>query len=113
MSNEIEVMEDIEESIKRHFQRVDRHNKRRIELLSRFKTKRFIKQIRELMEDGVHSLCFVRTTERGKKQKSDYSAIKWEWVDQYTNGGYLGDEYAGYIYVQVKPDRFLRMQYEM
>lgn len=103
-----------QENIERVEMRQTRHFRKRIELISRFHTKKYMAQLRDLMKDAsVFDSMFVKGTGKGKKQKSDYPAIKWEWVDQYENGGYSGDSFSGFVYIQIKPGRFLRLHYSM
>ncbi len=35
------------------------------------------------------------------------------WVDQYQNGGYSGDSFAGYVYVRIQPGMYLKFHYSM
>lgn len=105
---------DWDTSYQRQCKRHYKNTEKRLDLVSKFKTKKYMAQLRELMDEaGVHSAEFVRGTGKGKKQKSDYPAIKWEWVDQYENGGYSGDSYSGYIYIELKPNRYLKLNYSM
>jgi hypothetical protein len=89
-----------------------RHNrqyKKRLEIVSRLKSRRFIKALKNLLTDaGGYALAFVKEP-RGTKQECDFRPIKWEWVDQTT--GWSGDDFSGYIYIQIKETRYLRISY--
>ena len=39
--------------------------------------------------------------------------IKGVWVDQWQNGGYTGDSYAGDIYIKINKSLYLKIPYEM
>lgn len=87
-----------------------RHLKKRLEIVSRLKSRRFFKAVRDLIKEaGYYDLAFV-TTCRGQKQPCDFPPIKWEWVQQ-TGGGFTGDDYSGNVYIQIKETRFLRISY--
>lgn len=114
MSEQETEIDPAVEAYKREWARADRQFKKRIEIVSRLRTKKYMEQLRDLMSEAcVNHAEFVRTTGKADKQKSDWPAIKCEWIDQYENGGYSGDSYAGYIYLQIKADRFLKLHYSM
>ena len=88
-----------------------RNFKKRLEIVSRLKSKMFVRALKDLIKDaGGYSIAFVRNT-KGNKQECDFPPIKWEWVNQTCNGGYSGDDFAGDVYIQIKPSRFLRISY--
>ncbi len=113
--NEDAVMDDYQKQMEREWARQCRHDKKRLSIVARFHTKKYMAQVRELMQEiGCHSLSFAKDTPKAKKQQCDeFPAIKWEWVYQWENGGYSGDSYAGFLYIEFKSGRFLRMQYAM
>jgi len=41
------------------------------------------------------------------------SFIEEEWVNQYENGGYSGDSYAGFSYLKLAEDAWLVFHYSM
>lgn len=43
----------------------------------------------------------------------DGELIKEEWVNQTTNGGYTGDDFAGTIYFKLKDSVFIELEYSM
>lgn len=66
--------------------------------------------------DCVHTMAL--TPERkGTKQEIDeievVSLPNVEYVHQWRNGGYSGDDYAGDIYIEINPGLYFRMTYEM
>jgi hypothetical protein len=108
------TMDDYQKQMEREWERHGRHEGRRLSIVAALRTKKYMTQLCELMEEiGCHTLAFTKSTPRAEKQKSEYPALKWEWVYQYENGGYSGDSYAGFVYVEIKPNRYLRMHYAM
>ena len=52
----------------------------------------------------------------GHKQKIDcfnHRRLSHEWVNQYENGGYSGDSYAGQIWIPLKGGRYFTFHYRM
>ena len=41
----------------------------------------------------------------------EYKFITYEYVDQQVNGGYSGDDYAGYIYYPLPNGKFMKVYY--
>lgn len=55
-------------------------------------------------------------TPRGKKDEHPEDIppfVEEEWIDQYQNGGYSGDSYAGYTYLKIAEDTYLKFHYQM
>lgn len=50
---------------------------------------------------------------KGNRQEVDGDLIKEEWVNQTTNGGVSGDDFAGTIYFKLSTNRYLCFNYEM
>ena len=48
-----------------------------------------------------------------KKQNEDWGSFDHILVDQYVNGGYLGDEFAGYVYIPINDGQYLKSHYSM
>lgn len=62
-------------------------------------------------------LMGIASRPSGKKadDNSEYlpSYIEEEWVNQYQDGGYSGDDYAGYTYLKLADDAWLMFNYYM
>lgn len=50
---------------------------------------------------------------KGKLQEVFGDIIKEEWVNQTTDGGFTGDEFAGTIYFELKNGKYLQFAYAM
>lgn len=48
-----------------------------------------------------------------KPQYEDWDAFDHIYVDQYIDGGMTGDEFAGYIYIPLKENLYLKSHYNM
>ena len=84
--------------------------------VERLHGKDFIKKLKEQFEEdgGPNSkMCFVDKTD-GHFDQDLFEETGLElWIDQYCNGGYTGDSYAGYVFVRLKKNRFLKYHYTM
>jgi hypothetical protein len=47
------------------------------------------------------------------KQTEDFEHLKEVFVDQYCNGGYVGDDFAGWVYIEINKDEYLKFHYSM
>lgn len=48
---------------------------------------------------------------QGDRQESEYETFDHEYINQTTNGGYTGDEFAGTIYFPLSDTQYLAMSY--
>lgn len=94
--------------------RVDRINKRIVLRVTKKKGVRYGRQfqalLRDLMENGYHGEIKWVTKPGGAAQKSDWHAIKEEWVDQW-GVGMEGDSFEGFVYLQIRPRLWVRIPY--
>tara|TARA_R110000851_G_C12740486_1_gene530797 strand:+ start:238 stop:585 length:348 start_codon:yes stop_codon:yes gene_type:complete len=47
------------------------------------------------------------------KQSEDFDYLKEVWVDQYCDGGYVGDDYAGSVNININKKEYLKFHYSM
>lgn len=47
------------------------------------------------------------------KQKEDGDLLNEVWVDQYCNGGYVGDDFAGWVHIKINKTEYLKYHYSM
>lgn len=45
------------------------------------------------------------------QEEDEFGTITGMWVDQWCNGGYVGDDFQGHIYIEIEKDKYLKMQY--
>lgn len=60
--------------------------------------------------DYTSSFSIVRQPVGDLQDEGEY-AFKWLYVDQYCNGGYSGDDFAGWIYIPLNAGKFLKFHY--
>jgi len=115
MNKEMEnAMADYYKWEKKRYENVQRINNRIIKAIESVKGKEFAKDFLECageMEVGAQDWSFVKKPV-GIFQEEDYGLIQGIWVDQWRNGGYEGDDFAGDIYIKLKENIFLKMGYE-
>lgn len=97
-----------------YYENINRINNRIIKSIKAVKgdkfEKDFIKCITE-MEINGGAWSFVKEPCGHFQEESGFGLIKGVWVDQWCNGGYSGDDFAGDIYVKLKENKFLKMGY--
>lgn len=76
----------------------------------------------EEFQDIIWSLEFsentygYKITDKPKgdfQEESDFNALKGQWVDQTTNGGYVGDDFAGTVSIQIGENEYFEYHYWM
>ena len=71
--------------------------------------------IKQSMQDADNAYGFsIVDKPIGNFQQEDYfNELQGQWVDQTTNGGYTGDEFAGTICIQITKDKYFKYHYYM
>lgn len=72
--------------------------------------------ILDYIESCDDTSIFEITSEEPKtkhRQSEDYDHLKEVWVDQYCNGGYTGDSFAGWIHIKINNKEYLKFHYSM
>jgi len=90
------------------------------------KDKRIMRKVKKLLSDSYYKdvISYIKDCEGGfnfditfKYSGDEYSEDCYEfkkaYVDQYTNGGYSGDEFAGQVWLPITPKRYLTFHYAM
>ena len=112
---ELQAFKEYDEILKKIHDKLSKRNRRILSIIERLKGKEYVKELESVLEESEFvdgSLNFVRVT-TGKYQEEDYELIKGMWVDQYCNGGFTGDSFAGYCYIELKQNRYLKFHYSM
>lgn len=97
-----------------YYGNIQRVNNRIIKAIKSVKGKKFEKNFIDLvteLEIGGNFWSFTGEP-CGSPQNESYGLIKQFWVDQWRDGGYTGDDFAGDIYIKLKDKKFLKMGYE-
>lgn len=55
----------------------------------------------------------IKNKPKGKYQKEDLDHLIGIWVNQTTDGGYSGDEFAGTISIEIGEDEYFQFSYSM
>lgn len=68
-----------------------------------------------LIESDNTSSYKITTTspEDINRQDEDYDYLKEVWVDQYCNGGYVGDDFAGWTWIKLNSNEWFNFHYSM
>jgi hypothetical protein len=74
--------------------------------------------ILEYIKDCDSTSKFEITEEKPKDEdiedlSDDFDYLKTVWVDQYCNGGYIGDDFAGWVFIKITDIKYLKFHYSM
>lgn len=109
-----EIWKSIAEEDKKYYTNVKRVNNRILRAIKSVKGKVFAKELLSVIKEseGVVGPWKIVKKPKGGYQDEDYGTIiKGWWVDQWRNGGYEGDDFAGDIYIKLKKDKYLKIYY--
>lgn len=71
-----------------------------------------LKYIEDCDSTSDFSIVTEPGSEKDKQDERGY-AFKFAYVNQYENGGYTGDSYAGYVRIPLNAGKFLKFHYSM
>lgn len=92
-----------------------RHNQRLLRAIKKVKGGTFHKYLIEIIKscDRVIDKMWIENEPIGNWQEERYGrTIKGIWLDQW-NTGTEGDSFSGYVWVQLKENKFLKISYSM
>lgn len=117
LENEEIMKEMIEAEIKREREIANKNNVLLSEIEKDLGVK-YVEAINEcLNESEAHGkLEIVKKSMIHKhinRQEEDWDEFDHIYVDQYVDGGFTGDEFAGYIYIPLKKGKYLKSHYSM
>jgi hypothetical protein len=106
------IMHDKEECMRKEDEGRQRKNNRILRAIESVKGKAFLDETKLLIYEE-HCTCLSLV--KKYKGKIDFAygcdLIQTYWVDQWMNGGYTGDNFAGDIYIQLKENLYLKAGY--
>ena len=94
-------------------------DQRLLNAIKSIKGEPYLKALGELIEglDQTSDYSIVDKPKGNYQREYWHKEIQGGWVDQWRNGGYTGDDYAGDVYVKIKrknkKDKYLRIPYSM
>lgn len=94
---------------------LDRKNKRLLKAIKKVKGNTFYKYLLQIIEEseGISGLAEIVSKPVGEFQAEKYGRqIKGIWVSQWSVGT-EGDSWDGIVYVEIKPNKYLKFNYSM
>jgi len=89
-------------------------NNKVFEEIKKLVSDKYLKDVKDCLYqsecEGIYELVEKPNIE---PQEEDWDSFDHILVDQYRNGGYVGDDFAGYIYIPVKDNTYLKAHYSM
>ena len=106
--------EEMYAEIDAYYKECDRINQRLLTIIKRYKGEEFYDDLMDLLEECNYSNApFQIVRECHVKEIEVYDYCFSYYVDQYENGGMEGDSFAGFVYIPLKENRFLKFHYSM
>lgn len=101
------------EEDRKYNENVNRVNDRILRAVTTLRGKDYSEALLSFLEESEASgpLEIVRRAVGTYQEDEEYGILKSIWVNQYRNGGYTGDDFAGDIYVEIKKNRFIKFGY--
>lgn len=107
------------EGMQEYAKEMDRIHLEESKILDKLKEKvseNLFNDIGQYLEDcdstGQYEFTSIPPDDRNK-QDEHYDHIKFSWVDQYCNGGYVGDDFAGWGWIQISEKEWFKFHYSM
>ena len=92
-------------------------NQEVLNLVKEMVSQSFFEELEEYLEEcdntSQYNLTNDSPNDKHKQDESDYELIKVVWVNQYRNGGYTGDNFAGQIWIKITNEKYFTFHYEM
>lgn len=106
------MMDEMYESMAAYDREVERSNKRLCKAILNQLGTTFLKEIMAVAHESEvqNKMEIVRETTGEYQKEYGYDCFEGYWVDQWSVGD-SGDSFNGYIYIQLKENRWLKMYY--
>lgn len=65
------------------------------------------------MSENTYDYLITNKPEGEFQKEEDFESLDGQWVNQTTNGGYIGDEFAGTISIKINEDKYFQFSYSM
>jgi len=63
--------------------------------------------------DFTYDYKITNTPQGEFQEEDDFNTLEGQWVNQTTDGGYLGDDFAGVISIKIGDDEYFQYSYQM
>ncbi|MBW2969442.1 hypothetical protein KY314_05020 [Candidatus Woesearchaeota archaeon] len=109
---EIKIMREYDDQIIKEAQEQDEKDKLVIDEAKKYLSKKAQIFIEEYFEEsGGNNFSFKIVNEPTGNKQEEWDGF-FVWVDQWRDGGYTGDDFAGYCYFKLNNGKYLKWEYE-
>lgn len=85
-----------------------------LEIVKARVTPRMFADIELVLEESEYTFNYLITDKpKGKYQTEDLYTMNGYWVNQTTDGGYTGDEFAGTVSIPIGNEKYFQFNYSM
>lgn len=110
-----QAMDDCYKGLIEYEKECNRRNSRILRAIKSVKGRTFYKHVLQIIEEseGIYGVAEIVREPKGEFQEERYGRfIKGIWVNQWSVG-MEGDSFEGYVFVEIKPGRYLKFGYKM
>lgn len=109
------LMYEYEEDMIRFQKKRDQINNRIFNAIENQLGKKYLLAVKDCLTEceADFNLSLVKKPIYVDQQEEDWEEFNHIFVDQYENGGFSGDDFAGYIYIPLKENLYLKSHYSM
>ena len=109
-----QIFDEYTEEMKTFQRSIDDHNKVILQHLRKELGGKYVNDIRSCLEDSEAGGKLTIVDNPGiNPQMEDWRSFDHIQVDQYLNGGMEGDSFAGYVYIPLTDNKYLKSHYSM
>lgn len=111
---EYNMMNDYANMCMEEAKEISSHNNRVWKAIEKVLGDEYLKDVLECLEESEANGKIELVRNPGEnRQEEDWGSFEHILVDQYCNGGYVGDDFAGYVFIPLRKDLYLKSHYSM
>lgn len=110
----MDIMHRAEEEMRAHHIEQTRIKDEALAYVATIVGERKLQHIKDYIVECESTFDFeIVDTHGGHRQDETGYAFRYIYLDQYSNGGMSGDDYAGYVWIPLPKGKFLKFHYAM
>jgi len=114
MTDQDKIFDDYVKELEAFHKDVNDHNTIILKKIRKELGGKYVNDIKACLEESeAHGKLEIVDNPGIKRQDEDWRTFDHILVDQYENGGYEGDSFAGWIYIPLKDNKYLKSHYSM
>jgi hypothetical protein len=100
--------------MKEYDNNIDNKNNEVFKEIKKLVGDKYLKDVKDCLEQSeCYDIYELVEKPNIEPQEEDWNSFNHILVDQYRNGGFTGDDFAGYIFIPIKENIYLKAHYSM